>query len=370
MATTVLGPLLPLLASRWGLSDAAAGSLFSAQFIGILTATTVSALTTARLGTSRTFALGFALMAAGIGALGFAPVTMAWPVTLFYGLGLGCVLPVTNNVVAAMSPGRESSALSLVNVSWGLGAMAWPFVVGRWADHPSTATTALAVAAAAVAVAWATASLQAGAASAAPGTAAGPAGTTPTAVAPGTVARLAILIFLYVGAEVATAGWAAAFARRMSGAGESLWAYAPAAFWAALTLGRLAAPFWLRRFSERQLLLACVIAGGSAVTAMAIAASSVIEVVALSAAAGFGLAASFPLLWADVVRRVMPARPAVVGPLYAAGSVGGAALPWLVGLVSTRADLAVGLGVPLAALATMLAMLLALPRRRSQAEEA
>ena len=56
MATTLLGPLLPLLASRWALSDASAGALFTAQFSGQLTATTLSTLITARLGERRTLA--------------------------------------------------------------------------------------------------------------------------------------------------------------------------------------------------------------------------------------------------------------------------------------------------------------------------
>jgi fucose permease len=182
------------------------------------------------------------------------------------------------------------------------------------------------------------------------------------------VVRLAVLIFLYVGAEVATAGWAAAFARRISGAAESLWAYAPAAFWAALTLGRLAAPLWLRVISERQLLVGCLVGGCVSVTLIATQASTVGEVVGLAAAAGFSMAASFPLLWADVVRRVAPTRPAVVGPLYAAGSVGGAALPWLVGMLSTATTLAMGLSLPLAALSAALVIVLS-TGRRSESEE-
>jgi fucose permease len=356
MATTVLGPLLPLLAARWGLSDVAAGSLFSAQFTGQLTATTVSALITARLGTSGTFALGYALIAAGVGGLGVVPAALSWPATLVYGLGLGCVLPVTNNVAAAMSPGRESSALSLVNVSWGVGAMVWPLVVGGWANHPARATTALALGAAAVALTWALAApLEPGGV----GAAGGGAPARPPSSA--TVLRLAILIFLYVGAEIATAGWAAAFARRMSAGGDGLWAYAPAAFWGALTLGRLTAPLWLVGIAERRLLVGCLVAGCAAVAAMATRATTAGHVVALSAAAGYSLAAIFPLLWADVVRAVAPTRPALVGPLYAAGGVGGALLPWLVGAVSTGSNLAVGLSLPLAALAAALVIVLAGP---------
>ena len=66
------------------------------------------------------------------------------------------------------------------------------------------------------------------------------------------------------------------------------------------------------------------------------------------------MAAIFPLLWAGVTREIAPSRPAAVGPLFAAGGVGGAVLPWLVGVVSTGYGLDTGLLVPLAALLVML----------------
>ena len=73
-----------------------------------------------------------------------------------YGLGLGCVLPVTNILVAALAPARAASALSLVNVSWGAGAMVWPLVVATLAGvHSAGPTTMLAVAALAVGATWA-----------------------------------------------------------------------------------------------------------------------------------------------------------------------------------------------------------------------
>ena len=129
MATTMLGPLLPLLAARWALSDASAGALFTAQFVGQLTTTTLSTLITGRLGERRTLAIGFVLVAVGVCAVGVVPAWLRWPAVLIYGLGLGCVLPVTNILVAALAPTRAASALSLVNVSWGAGAIAWPLVV-------------------------------------------------------------------------------------------------------------------------------------------------------------------------------------------------------------------------------------------------
>ena len=79
MATTLLGPLLPLLAARWALSDAQAGALFTAQFAGQLTSTTLSTFITARLGERRTLAVGFVLVAVGVAAVGVVPAWLRWP---------------------------------------------------------------------------------------------------------------------------------------------------------------------------------------------------------------------------------------------------------------------------------------------------
>ena len=94
-------------------------------------------------------------MAVGVGAVGVVPASLGWLAVLVYGLGLGCVLPVTNILVAALAPARAASALSLVNVSWGVGAMVWPLVVAALTGvHPAGPTMLLAVASTAVGVMW------------------------------------------------------------------------------------------------------------------------------------------------------------------------------------------------------------------------
>jgi fucose permease len=352
MATTLLGPMLPWLASRWAMSDAAAGALFTAQFAGSLTATTVSSLLAARFGVPRALALGFGLMAGGVGALGFVPASLGPAATVLYGLGVGLVLPLTNNVVAARAGRDAASALNLVNVAWGVGAMSWPLVVtAALAFDPRAATTALAASALAVAAFWGTGRFVAAMGMARPSP---PAGAT---AAPVTwlVGGYAVLILLYVGSETAVSGWASEFARRMPAEGLH-WTYAATAFWAAQTAGRLLAPLAIRRLGEARLLGGGIAAGCVATLGMASLATTAPHVIAFAALVGAALAPVFPLLWARVIRDVSPVQPSAIGPLFAAGGVGGAMLPWLVGLVSSGHGLAAGLTVPLGALALMLAV--------------
>ena len=84
------------------------------------------------------------------------------------------------------------------------------------------------------------------------------------------------------------------------------------------------------------------------------AATSVGGVIGASALAGLGVAAIFPLLWAGVTREVAPSRPAAVGPLFAAGGVGGARAAVAGRRRVHEHGLGTGLLVPLAALLLML----------------
>ena len=129
MATTLLGPILPALTVRWAMTDVVAGSLFTAQFLSSMTATLVAPAIAARIGARGALALGFGFLAVGTFTIGIASHPVGMAATVAYGLGLGLVLPLTNIAIAATHPDRAASALSLVNVSWGIGAVIWPMVV-------------------------------------------------------------------------------------------------------------------------------------------------------------------------------------------------------------------------------------------------
>ncbi len=382
MATTLLGPILPALTTRWGMSDVVAGSLFTAQFLSAMTATLVAPAIAGRIGARGALAVGFGLLAGGTFTIGIAPHAMGVVATVVYGLGLGLVLPLTNIAIAAIQPDRAASALSLVNVSWGIGAVIWPMAVRSFGTSDSVAipTAALAIACAlmgivcrvAVPAALLAAVRGVDLAAAELGSAeiehrrthddgaktADPYGTNiPRAGIVGRSILFGTLIFLYVGTENAVAGWVAEFARRMVSGATTAWALAPMAFWAALTTGRLLAAVALKRVSEFALIRGGLVLATLGVLAIIFAASTPGGVIAGAAAAGLGLSAIFPLLWALVTRSVTTIAPRAAGPMYAAGGLGGAVVPWVVGAVSsTLGDLRAGLAVPLGALLVLLAL--------------
>ena len=374
MATTLLGPMMPLLMARWSLTDAAAGALFTAQFAGQTLSTFGSTFLTSRIGDRNALALGMFVTAAGIAAVALS----SWPygaiATFVYGLGLGIVLPLTNFIVAALRPATAASALSLLNVSWGVGAVLWPMVVRLTmavapADAAPLAVLGALTAALAIVLVGVSRWPERGARAAAVQAGAGERRGRAVGIG-GLFAGFAVATYLFVGAEASVGGWIAEFTRRTAASAGALWTVAPTVFWGAETLGRLAAPLVLRRVSETR-----VLGGGLCIACAAVilllltGTGEASRAIAGAAIAGAGLAPVFPLIIAAMNREVAPVAPRLMGPLFAMGGLGGATLPWMVGMTSTATgSLQAGLAVPLAAILGILALLVMANRTTSVAD--
>ena len=126
IVTVLLGPILPILISRWSLTDERAGLFFTTQFCGQL----AGCLSTGVLiplrgrGYRLTFAIGFALIALGVAALGLGDAHAGLAGTALYGYGLGLALTGGNLWVAEIFPQRRATAVSILNVTWTIGAIA------------------------------------------------------------------------------------------------------------------------------------------------------------------------------------------------------------------------------------------------------
>ena len=352
--TTLLGPLLPVLAARWTLDDARAGYFFTAQFAGSMLGVALSGTLVARLGFARAVAAGLAAMAAGVGGLGVA----AWPGALLlvggYGVGLGITIPATNLLVAEAAPERRAEALNILNLAWGIGAVASPPVFAWFAARGRTDAFLFSLAASLVLVMLA----QIGFTRTLRGTA--PAQEASDAAAPalrwGSAAFLvyAALFFVYVGTENALAGWIAAFAQRLDAA--AIAASTPAFFWAGLLLGRAVAPLLLARFTEATLVQGGLVLATTGVLLVLVAAS-LAGVMASTFICGFGLSIVFPTTIAQLSRRFANASARAAAAAFACAGLGGATVPWLVGAWSTAAgSLRAGLVVPLIGCLVMIAL--------------
>jgi FHS family glucose/mannose:H+ symporter-like MFS transporter len=331
--TTMLGPLMPWLTLRWGISDAAAGSLFTAQFAGALVAGASTGLVITRLGERMTLALGFGLMAGGVIALGIAGFGMAVAGAAIAGLGMGCVVPTTNLVAARLQPERAAASLSLVNLSWGVGATMWPLVVGALTEVPKATLPVLAALCSLAAMVAFGLTVPQGAEAGVD--------ASPRGLPIGRAVLFGCSILIYTGIETSLGGWLPQHARRMSVGGPAIqWVSAGIAFWGGLTGGRALGAAHLTRHSEDRAAVAGLMLAGCCVLIL-LAASRPATVTIAALVGGLGLSVVFPVTVAAMTRE-LPNR--IAGPLVALGGVGGATIPWFVGFLSSRADsLKVGL---------------------------
>jgi len=344
IVTTLLGPMLPILIGRWTLSDQRAGLFFSAQFCGSMLG--VSSLgPLLRQGYRHTLVCGFSLIAAGVAGLNLGSNIACLAATVLFGCGLGQALSGTNLWVAEVARSHRVAALSILNVMWGIGAIASSPSVMIAQRHGATLWLLYAIAACSLLTALILMGMNLE-------PRASEDHDTPMPVRQVISLRstlsLAALFFLYVGSENSVAGWVASLTKRMNSESGDLWALAPMFFWGGLLAGRALVPMVPLRRSERTLFASGLTLAAAGVCCL-LRAATFASVAACVTAAGLGLAAIYPILIAWLVKAFGERSRRIGAVMFAMASMGGATLPWLVGLTSTRTgSLRAGLLIPLA----------------------
>ncbi|MGC9291678.1 MAG: MFS transporter [Acidobacteriaceae bacterium] len=349
IGTTILGPVLPSLSSHWGMNDAHAGALFTAQFLGSSLGAVLAALRPYRNAIA-----GISIAALGLLLLPLATPLSAFPLIFFYGLGVGLVLTGINLTTSNVAGEKRGVALSWLNFSWSLGATLCPLLVAfSLTQHRLTAFLALL----AVSYAGMAALLFVHArdyAVAGPGPATLEGDTVPSLKF--LLAYFGALLFLYVGVETTLGGWLSTLAERLPHA-SVMGAFAVSAssfFWLSLLVGRGVTPLLLRRIPGAVLQPAAI---GLLVVSIGLllAARSFVGVAAAGSLAGLSLAPVFPLSTSFYLARAGRSKSA--GLVFAISGFGGAVLPWITGIVSSREhSLQWGLVVPWIGAASMLGL--------------
>jgi fucose permease len=354
IVTTILGPILPLLISRWSLTDQRAGLFFTLQFCGNLIGIASLGGLISRRGYGGTFAVGFTLIALGVAGLNLGSEPACLFCTAVFGCGLGLILPGTNLWVAEVAASRRASALSILNLAWGIGAIACPalLLLAQRAHKISYALFGIAGLAALIAFIIWTRNIEPRSHE---NDQAGKQGSRQE-VARSTVFAIGSLFFLYVGTEGCVGGWTASLAKRMGPAPGNLWELTPMFFWAGLLAGRALAPAILRGVAERTLLPAGLILAAGFSGAL-LWTTTFWGVAICVTATGLGLSCVYPLVVSQMVGRFAKEAKHMRSIMFALACVGGATMPAMVGFTSTRAgSLRVGLLVPLIACLVMLAL--------------
>ncbi len=354
IANTMLGPVLPVLADKWSLSDAQAGRFFLAQFGGAITGSALSGLLMRRLGVITTIAAGYGGLTLAVLALSANDWLVGLASFVALGFSLGLTNPATNLLVAELRPERRAAALNLLNLVWGFGAISGPPLVALVIGNVLWALGGLSIALASVALAFARGasrfSLRQAKSPPLPVKEFLNSWLRPFALLTGTLA------FVYVGTETAIGGWIAAYTQRIEHSTQPFWALATSLFWAGLLIGRAASPLFLRHVDEVRLaLIALAVAFGG--MAIIFASGGLTAVSSGAFLAGLGLAPVFPNTVAIFTRYFGERAEQLIGSLFVLASLGGATLPWLVGSLSTHyGALRAGLIIPLLGVGMMLAL--------------
>ena len=351
--TTLLGPMLPILISRWAMSDTQAGNLFLVQFLASVVGVQLSGVLLSRRGYRPAFLAGLLLMALGVTMLCFGSLWLGLVSVATYGLGLGLIIPTDNLLIAEISsgsgPASSAAAVSLLNFFWGVGAVFCSLMVAWSAAHHLLPFFLISVAAILVLLAFAMRALPFPAAEALSRSSVSWLELTKSP----TIWIFASVFFLYPGAETAVGGWIGSYVSRMGMRGVAMASMMPAFFWSALTAGRALGTVFLRHFSERQVLRAGY-AAGTAGIALIMWAPSLTGVIVGASITGLAFSVLYPINVARFSQRYGVSARSIGAVMFSLASVGPAVLPWTVGMISQfTGSLRTGLLVPLGATAIL-----------------
>jgi FHS family glucose/mannose:H+ symporter-like MFS transporter len=349
---TFLGPMLPILSNRWSIDDALAGRLLFTQFLSSMFGMLSSAPLVQRRGYRLTFIVGLALMACGMALLASGPYWLGVVAVAVFGFGHGITTPAGNLRTADVNPERSASALSVINAVWGLGAMSSPFLlmIARGAHHPEWFLYGISFTLLVLLIFFAAADFAPSRHTVTIANSAMAGGAWDTRVLP----MISLLFFIYVGTEQSFGSWVATYSHRVAPENQTFWTMAPAFFYGALLFGRVLAPLALRSRRETTVAkagLALALAGGITL----VGAHSAGRIAVGAMLAGLGLASIFPISVALLPGWFGAASRRASGVVFASGNMGGAVLPWTVGIVSTHSgSLRAAFFVPLMGALSML----------------
>jgi FHS family glucose/mannose:H+ symporter-like MFS transporter len=345
--TTLLGPILPSFIRHWSLTDAQAGFFFTSQYFGSSFGVALTSVFLPRYGYSKVSAAGFVAFMLGFAFLGLGPWTISAAMVGVYGLGYGLANPAINLRATQLPSQNTAAAVTLLNFSWSIGAVICPFLVGFFIPSLGVRWFSIGLAMASVVLVSLHLSLRSAYPEVRPARVTHAPGEWLGHMRLPQAVPLLMLFFLYVGVEVALGGWIASFEKRMPEMGAVTLVMAPSVYYGFLLLGRGVAPLALRHFS--QALISC---GGlllATVGATLIALSHSPHALYVGAAiAGFGLAPQYPI-YVTWLAAIFHDDSNWIGSLFfGAAGIGGGALPWLVGIVSSKTNsLHAGLYIPL-----------------------
>jgi fucose permease len=347
--TTLLGPILPFFSRLWSLTDAQAGFFFATQYFGSFLGVALTSVLLPRYGFSRVISIGFVAFALGSVFLGVGPWFLATFFVAVYGFGYGLANPSINLRATQLPSSNVAAAVSLLNFSWGLGAVLCPFLVGFLVPNLGIRGLAVLFTVLSSALCFTHFSRPSGLA---PDRAPQP--RRPPAV---WLARLRqapwipllLLFFLYVGVEISMGGWVALDEKRMGAASTSALSMAPSFFYGFLLLGRAIVPLALKQFTQAAIAIGSLLCAAIGIAVVGLAHTHTVLFLG-SALAGLGCAPQYPIYVTWLAALFRDDAPWLGALFFGAAGLGASVLPWFVGIVAAQThSLRIGFLIPLIA---------------------
>jgi len=333
-----LGPVLPALSARTGASLAEMGRLTMTIFAGSFAAQFVAGWASDRFGRRLVLIVGLLLLATTGAAIGLSTsLALTLAVGVVYGFGYGAFTLSGNVMSSELVPTRRASAVNLVNMFFGLGAVVGPLVVSVLLQRVGASLPALWLgaglllfAAAVSAVTLPGRSVTAAVERGAPTVVAGP---TPSLLRDRMLLACGVLLALYVGSEMAAGFWSTVYLQQSAGMDAARSAAATSLFWAMLTLGRVGAVLAGMRFRAEHLLTASVWTACAGAAVLWLGHGAATASVIAFAILGFGYGPIYPTGVAVLTTRFPHAAGLATSQMGILAALGGALLPWIHGLV-------------------------------------
>jgi fucose permease len=324
---TLIGTTYQSLAQRFDMPLADVGIFTSLQFFGATFATLVAGRLLDRMQARYVLCGGALLMGGGLLLLASAAtLPLALIGSLFLGFGYGTLDVSPNVVVASLAGDRAGSALNALNVFFSVGAIVGPQVVNvaLRQQNFTLAYIVTGILSLLLLVPFSRVSVRVS-------------GETPSASRSAIrwtmLMPFAVLLFIYVGAEIGFSSWIFTQVTHVALASAATGTIAASSFWAGMAVGRALSSVILRRMADEQLLALAIVILGAGVLLLLVAPT--VEVVSVLSAfvVGFGCGPVFPSTLAIVNNRYPESRGTASGVLMAIGTFGAVVIPWLQGQI-------------------------------------
>lgn len=326
----VLGAVLPLLASQVHLELAQAGDLFLFMNFAMLVSMLGAGPFMDRFGKKPVLVAGPVLVALALALIARATAYPALVTSvILLGLGGGALNGGTNTLVADLhdDPREKSSALNLLGVFFGFGALFLPFVIGSLVKTLGLAAILYITMALSLVPAVVFAALAFPPSRHAEGLALAEVGRL---ASNRLVLALGFLLFFESGSEFIIGGFTSSYLTRELGASVSTASYLLAVYWGAIMLGRVISSRLVLHWKSSAMILGSALAGAAGVSILLVARSQSVAAAGITIV-GLSFASIYPVTLGFAGSRFAAYSGSVFGILFAIALVGGMTLPWAVG---------------------------------------